>query len=73
MSNSALSSIVGLIPVGIASGIAVQTTKALHPNGKTKRAKKVERKLKKKKMARKVKRVTKSRMKKRDELKRWLG
>lgn len=73
MSNSALASITGLIPVAVASGIAVQTTKALHPNGKTKRAKKVERKLKKKKMSRRAKSVTKSRMKKRNELKRWIG
>ena len=72
MSDSALSSVVGLIPVAIASGIAIKTTKALHPKEKTKRAK-VERKLKRKKKARRVKSVTKSRRKSRQDIDKWIG
>jgi len=73
MSDSALSSIVGLIPVTVASGIAIKTSKAMLPNGKTKRAKKVEQKMKRKKMSRRVKSVTKSRRKSRNAIDRWIG
>lgn len=73
MSDSALSSVVGLIPLTVATGVAVRTQKALLEEKKRKKQRAMKCRAKKRPCKKQVKRVTKSRSRSKNELKRWIG
>lgn len=73
MSDSALASVTGLIPVAVASGVAVKTSKALLDDKKKSKKRRSRQSKKSTKRSRATKRVTKPRKKSQNELKRWLG
>ncbi|MGD9381050.1 MAG: hypothetical protein PVI03_01250 [Candidatus Thorarchaeota archaeon] len=70
---SATSSIVGLIPVAVASGIAVQTQRSLLKEQKRKRKRTMKSRAKKRPSKKQVKRVTKSRRSSRQAIDKWIG
>lgn len=75
-SNQALSSVLGLIPLTVATGVAVQTSKSMMGQKKKRKTKKrmTHKKTARKKSHHKThKRVTKSRTKAKNDLDKWLG